>query len=184
MQKIKLVNGIIEDLIVIEDVRREIENEKKININYFSVSDEVIKSIESKLDSTRTFLEQKKLALRKEIDEKYEKKLSIYDSYKELVVIPFEGDYDEKIETLSPKFKEVGDKVEQFFVPELDRHKIKKLIIDTQKILDDTDYIVIKFYEAKLSMSDAPYSQEYLDEILAKRQVARDKINELKSLIK
>ena len=184
MQKVKLVNGIIEGLVVIEDVQKEFQNERELKIIQYSVSDEVISAIKTKSETMRTFSEQKKLALREQIDKEYEEKLSVYDEYKELVVIPFTESYNEEIETLIPKFKDVGDKVEQIFIPEIDRYKIKKLISDTQKILTDTDYVVIKSYEAKLSMSDAPYTQEYLDEILTKRQAARDKINELESLIK
>lgn len=184
MQKVKLVNGIIEGLVVIEDVQKEFQNERELKIIQYSVSDEVISAIKTKSETMRTFSEQKKLALREQIDKEYEEKLSVYDEYKELVVIPFTESYNEEIETLIPKFKDVGDKVEQTFIPEIDRYKIKKLISDTQKILTDTDYVVIKSYEAKLSMSDAPYTQEYLDEILTKRQAARDKINELESLIK
>ena len=184
MQKIKLVNGIIEGLVVIENVKKELQEERELKIIQHSISDEVINAIKFKSEIMRTFSEQKRLELRENIDKEYEEKLSEYDEYKELVVIPYTESYNEETETLIPQFKEVGDKVEQTFIPELDRYKIKRLISDTQKILTDTDYIVIKSYEAKLSMSDAPYTQEYLDEILTKRQAARDKINELESLIK
>lgn len=184
MQKVKLVNGIIEGLVVIEDIQKELQEERELKIIQHFISDEVINAIKFKSETMRTFSEQKRLELREKIDKEYEEKLSEYDEYKELVVIPYTESYNEEIETLMPQFKEVGDKVEQTFIPELDRYKIKRLISNTQKILTDTDYIVIKSYEAKLSMSDAPYTQEYLDEILTKRQAARDKINELESLIK
>jgi hypothetical protein len=186
MQKIKLVNGVIEDLVVIEDIMQQLKKEKELKYIQYSVSDEVINAIKSKSDdSMLTYSEKKKLELRNVIDDAFNKALSVYESdYKELVVIPYDRSYNEEIETLMPNFKHIGDKVEQTFIPQLDRYKIKKLISDTQSILDDTDYIIIKSYEAKLSMSDAPYTQEYLDKIFIKRQEARDKINELKSLIK
>ena len=184
MQKIKLVNGIIEGLVVIEDIINQLKKEKELQYIQHSISDEIINVIKSKSESMRTYSEQQKLKLRNAIDATFEKELSIYDEYKELVVIPYDKEYNEEIETLMPQFKDTGDKVEQTFIPELDRYKVKKLISVKQKILSDTDYIIIKSYEAKLSMSDAPYTQEYLDEILNKRQVARDKINELESLLK
>lgn len=184
MKKIKLVNNIIEGLVIIEDVQKELQEEKELIYIQHSISDEVINAIKSKPESMQTFSEQKRLALREQIDKEYDEKLSKYDEYKELVVIPYKESYNEETETLMPQFKDIGDKVEQTFIPELDRYKIKRLISDTQKILTDTDYVVIKLYEAKLSMSDTPYTQEYLDEILTKRQAARDKINELESLIK
>ena len=185
MQKIKLVNGIIEGLVVIEDVVKQLQKEKELQYIQHSISDEVINAIKSKSESMRTYSEQKKIELRNVVDKEYEKQLAVYENeYKELVVIPYDKTYNEETETLMPQFKDVGDKVEQTFVPELDRYKVKKLISVQQKILSDTDYIIIKSYEAKLSMSDAPYTQEYLDGVLEKRQAARDKINELESLLK
>lgn len=184
MKKIKLVNNIIEGLVIIEDVQKELQEEKELIYIQHSISDEVINAIKSKPESMQTFSERERLKLREVVDKKYEKKLSVYDEYKELIVIPYDKEYNEETEILIPQFKDIGDKVEQTFIPELDRYKIKKLISIQQKILSDTDYIIIKSYEAKLSMSDAPYTQEYLDEILTKRQAARDKINELESLIK
>lgn len=65
-----------------------------------------------------------------------------------------------------------------------DSDKINEVIQELNQYLSKTDYIIIKSYEAKLSMSDAPYTQEYLDEVINKRQTARDKINELESLLK
>ena len=62
--------------------------------------------------------------------------------------------------------------------------KIQKTIEELKKQLSVTDYVIIKVYEAKLSMSDAPYSQEYLDKTIQERQALRDKINELETLIK
>ena len=164
MQKIKLVNGIIEGLVVIEDIINQLKKEKELQYIQHSISDEIINAIKSKSESMHTYSEQKKIELRNVVDKEYEKQLAVYENeYKELVVIPYDKTYNEETETLMPQFKDVGDKVEQTFVPELDRYKVKKLISVQQKILSDTDYIIIKSYEAKLSMSDAPYTQEYLD---------------------
>ena len=60
---------------------------------------------------------------------------------------------------------------------------INTRIKELNKYLSDTDYIIIKSYEAKLSMSDIPYTQEYLDNVCNERQKARDEINELESLL-
>lgn len=185
MKKIKLASdGVIEGLVTIEDVQKELQKEKELIYIQHSISDEVINAIKSKPESMQTFSERKRLELREVVDKEYEEKLSTYDEYKELVVIPYNEEYNEETETLMPRFKDIGDKVEQTFAPELDRYKVRKLISVQQKILSDTDYIIIKSYEAKLSSSDASYTQEYLDEILNKRQSARDKINELSSLLK
>jgi hypothetical protein len=184
MKKVKFVNGIIEDLIITDEVIKELNKEKELILIKNSVSDDVINEIKRKKESMRTFSDQKKIELRKFIDKKYEEKFSKYDEYKELVVIPYNKEYNKETETLMPIFKEVENKVEQSFVPMLDKQRIKQSIKENKDVLKNTDYIIIKCYESKISMSDIPYSQEYLDEILTKRQAARDKINELESLIK
>lgn len=183
MQKIKIKNGIIEGLVDIEEVNRNLLKEKEYALIQNFVSDEVIQAIGDKPEAMRTLSEQQKLEIRKNIDQEFEKKLSEYDDYKELVVIQYRDSYNEETETLTPHFTEYDNRVEQTFTPRFDRYKVKKLIENNQKILTDTDYIIIKSYEAKLAMLDAPYSQEYLDEVLSKRQAARDKINELETLL-
>lgn len=64
------------------------------------------------------------------------------------------------------------------------RSKIQDKIAELKTELSGTDYIIIKAYEAKLSMSDTPYSQEQLEKITQERQALRDRINELEELIK
>lgn len=80
--------------------------------------------------------------------------------------------------------KDANNVYEHEIIIHNDSNEINKVIQILNKYLSDTDYIIIKSYEAKLSMSDAPYTQEYLDGVLEKRQAARDKINELESLLK
>ena len=183
MKKIKYINGIIEGLVDINDIKNDLNKKKEAKIIELSVSDDIINKIKNKPESMRTYSEQQKLIQRNRIEEEYNIALSKYDDYRELVVIPYVGKYNEEIETLTPKFRDLGDKVEQTFVLEISKQKIKRLISDNQKILTETDYIIIKSYEAKLSMSDAPYNQEYLDEVISRRQAARDKINELVALL-
>ena len=183
MKKIKYTNDIIEGLVDIDDIKNKLQKKKEQKIIEHSVSDDVINKIKNKLESMRTYSEQQKLIKRNRIEEEYNLALSQYDDYKELVIIPYTGKYNDEIEILIPKFRDLGDKVEQTFVLEISKQKIKKLISDNQKILTETDYIIIKSYEAKLSMSDAPYDQAYLDEVISKRQMVRDKINELIALL-
>lgn len=182
MKKIKFDNNFVR-VIDFDDILKKIESQKNKEIIQNSVTDEEISILKSKPESKLTSSERKKIELRKNIEEKYKNKLAFYDSYKEVVVIPYTNDYNKDIEFLRPVFKEVGDKVEQSFIPELDIQKIKRNIDENKKILSDTDYIITKSYEAKLSMSDAPYTSDYLDEIISKRQMARDRINELQSFL-
>lgn len=183
MQKVKIIDGIIYDLVTIEEVIENLKKEKDLKIIKFSVSDEILSAIKSKPEYMRTFSEQIKLETRGRIEKEYFEKLSTYDDYKELIIIPCDKSYNDEIETLIPEFKVIGDKVEQTFYPKLDKIKIQRLIAENKKILSDTDYIIIKCYESKLSLSDNSYSKEYIDQILNKRQSARDKINQLESLM-
>jgi hypothetical protein len=182
MQKIKIKNNIIEDIVIIEDEQKRLQGEHNLNIIRYSVSDEVIDAIKSKPLAMRTMSENKKLETRENIDRMFQMKLSQYDDYKELVEIPFNGDYDKKTEILISQFKEFDDRVEKSYTPRVSVQKINELINHYRNILSETDYIIIKTYEAKLSMLDAPYSSEYFEEILSKRQNARDEINALEML--
>ena len=179
-----MINGIIEGLVEIEKIREELNRERELKIITLSVSDDIINAIKQKPKSKVTYSEQQKLNIRNKIDEEYSNKLSVYDEYKELVTITYTGEYDAETDILIPHFKEYRDRVEQHFTAKTDKLKVIETINKNKKILSDTDYIIIKSYEAKLSLSDSPYTQEYLDEVFYKRQTARDRINELESLLK
>lgn len=184
MKKIKIENNKIIRIVDFDEIKLKLSRDKETELLNNDVSDVIINLIKNKQESLITYSDKIKLKKREEIELKYKELLEEYENYKELIVIPYEDKYDKNIEILKSNFKELDNVVQQYFVPVLSEDKIKRNIDKNLKILSDTDYIVIKSYEAKLSMSDAPYTQEYLDEILTKRQAARDKINELESLIK
>lgn len=182
MQKIKIKNNIIEDIVIIEDERRRLQEEYNLNVIRYSVSDEVIDAIKSKPLAMRTMSENKKIETRENLDRVFQMKLSQYDDYKELVEIPFNGDYNKETEVLISQFKEFDDRVEKSFTPQVSIQKINELINNHRNFLSETDYIIIKTYEAKLLMLDAPYSSEYFEEIMSKRQNAREEIHALEML--
>ena len=184
MKKIKIKNNIIEGIIDLEDIKLNLQKERDLAITKYSVSDEIIESIKSKSIEDVSSFEKEKISIREKIDSNYKESLSKYDDYKELVIIPYEEEYDSSLYFLKPKFTEFSDKVEQTYTIELDSCSIFQQINSYRKLLNDTDYIIIKSYEEKLSLSDFSYSKEYLDDVIDKRKKAREKINELELLLK
>ena len=63
---------------------------------------------------------------------------------------------------------------------EIETEKIMAKIEALKNQLDETDYMIIKASEYQLLGLEIPYDMESLH---AKRQVVRDKINELEALI-
>lgn len=185
MRKINIKNGIIEDIFVYEDRVRECEEEYNNALKTHSVSDDAINEINSRGNENLTNEDKSKLSERQKIDDDYNKKLEYLNSCYELVEISYDGkEFDEEIYTLVPQFKIVNNTVEQTYKSQLDRHKILQKISELKKKLADTDYIVIKSYEARLSNEDMPYTQKYMDEVFSERKALREKINYLDDLIK
>ena len=61
---------------------------------------------------------------------------------------------------------------------------INEIINENKQHLSSTDYIIIKAYEAKVMMQDAPYSDEFMTKTTEERQKIRDEINRLEELLK
>lgn len=184
MKKIKIENNIVKDIIDFNKISSELQEKHRITIYENEISDEVINYIKSKPQEKITFTDSVKLSLREKIDNNLNKVLSSYSDYKELIIIPYTEEYDKSLYSLIPQYEELSDKVKQTFVVKLDKQKVKSKIAECKKILSDTDYIIIKAYEAKLSLTDPPYSSEYLNDIVNKRQEVRNKINSLELLLK
>ena len=184
MKKIKIENNIVKDIIDFDNLLSEFQEQHRVMLYKNDISDKVINNIKSKPKEKITFTESIKLSLRERIDNELNNILSNYNDYKELVVIPYTEEYDKDLYSLIPQYKELSNKVEQTFIVELDKQKVKIKIAELRKVLSDTDYIIIKAYEAKLSLIDPPYSSEYLNDIVNKRQEVRNKINSLELLLK
>lgn len=92
--------------------------------------------------------------------------------------------FNEDLEILTVSYIESENEIIEKWNVQIDVSKVNKKIKKLKDSLASTDFIIIKAYEAKLSMSDAPYSQEQLEKITQERQALRDRINELEELIK
>lgn len=179
-------DGSLADIINYEDKINELLNDKKLELVDKSIDDDIMGVISRKKEERRTIADLKKIVLREKIDKKYDELIKkIDEEYFEFIPQHEHnlelGEFDEA----GTYIEMVDDKIYQRWRifknnPGLIRDKIEKL----KQELASTDYIVIKAYEAKLSMSDSPYSKEELDKTIEHRQALRNKINELEELIK
>lgn len=190
MLKVKVnkenINQIL-DMINIEDRLSELEQEYKLGLIENSVDDAVMDVIFRKKENKRTFSDLKKIILRKQLDEQYESALKEYEE--EYIEFIPKHNHDVEYEEFDAPYTynergEDGKIYQRWGVEKNNKSLINDKIKQLKEELASTDYVVIKAYEAKLSMSDSPYSQDKLDEITQHRQTLRDRINELKELIK
>lgn len=164
----------------------ELNESKKIELVRLSIDDEVMGVISRKNESRRTIADLKKIVLREKVDKKYDELLKkLDDEFMEFIPQHQHnlelGEFDEAetyISVVGNKIYQKWRKVEKN--SGLIQEKIQLLKLE----LGSTDYKIIKAYEAKLSMSDAPYTQNELDKIIAERQALRDRINELEEMLK
>ena len=180
--KAKLINGVI-DIIDYDAECSKINEEYNRNITINSVPDSVIDVILKKNEDDRTIEDLKKLVIRKNIEDKKAKRLSKFDDYKDFVVEEYRGTLGE-YERLIPSFEDTGDAIKQTYKAEFCKQFVNEKIYELKKKLVDTDYQVIKYYEAKITLSEMPYTSDEINSIIAERQGIRDKINELQEMIK
>lgn len=161
----------------------QVESTYKNLIIQNSVDDDTINSILLKSEGNRTMSDLKKIIERKKIDDWYDKKKSEFNDYKDLTVIPYEGKI-EGYEILTPKFSEEENQITQTYEKIVSKQLINEIILNLKEQLSSTDYIIIKAYEAKVMMQDAPYSDEFMTKTTEERQKIRDEINRLEELLK
>lgn len=178
--------GIVSDVINYDKVIGQLKKEFELKCIQNSVDDAVINVILKKREEKRTFSDLKKIILRKKIEDDFNNQMKLYnEDYIEFIPSYYEfelGEFDEA-STFFEKGED-GKIYQRWTLIKNNKSKIINKIEKLKKQLSETDYIIIKSYEAKLSMSDAPYSQDELDKIIQERQLIRDKINELEELIK
>lgn len=179
-------NGIVSNFIEYEKVINDLKKEFEFNCIQNNVEDKVINLILEKNDKKRKNEDLRKIIIRKKLEDTYKKKKETYDEqYVEFIPSnpPVEAGELDDISTYYEKGED-GKIYQCWNVNKNHPGKVKIKIKELKDSLSKTDYLIIKTYEAKISMSDAPYSQEYLDEIIQERQALRDRINELEELIK
>lgn len=151
-----------------------------------SVDDETINTILAKVEDKRTISDLRKIVLRKNLEDEYNSnKENIETNYLEYKADDISdldlGEFD----GIQP-YIEVKDNIvyQRFSVIKNSSTKINETISTLKTKLSSTDYIIIKAYEAKVTMQDAPYTDEYMTQITEERQKIRDEINRLEELLK
>ena len=147
-------------------------------IKFHGIDLEQVKKINSK--KKKTAYEENILALVLKIEEEYTSRIEEINSYKELEISnkPSVSDTDQVV----PYYEEQGDKVVMLWeVKKNDPFRVYDKISKLKKQLSDSDYKIIKCYEAFLSKADEmPYD---LQTLISERQALRDEINSLEEII-
>lgn len=164
----------------------QMDKDYKLSLVENSVDDETINAILSKAENKRTVSDLRKIVLRQNIDSTYKlNKENLEADYLEYQADDFRslelGEYDE-MET----YVEVKDNIvhQRFKIVKNTVRKLNAAIESLKERLSSTDYIIIKSYEAKVMMQDAPYSDEFMTKTTEERQKIRDEINRLEELLK
>lgn len=164
----------------------QIDRDYKLSLIENSVDDETINAILSKSEDKRTISDLRKIVLKKNIDDNYRaSKESLETDYLEFRADDVSdldlGEYDE-----TEAYIEVKDNVvyQRFRVIKNTTRKLNEAIVNLKEQLSSTDYIIIKAYEARVMMQDAPYSDEFMTKTTEERQKIRDEINRLEELLK
>ena len=164
----------------------QIDKDYKLSLIENSVDDETINAILSKAENKRTVSDLRKIVLRQNIDSAYKSnKENLETDYLEFQADDFRslelGEYDEM-----EAYVEVKDNIvhQRFKIVKNTTRKLNAAIESLKERLSSTDYIIIKAYEAKVMMQDAPYSDEFMTKTTEERQKIRDEINRLEELLK
>lgn len=161
-----------------EQLDKKYNELKKAN----GVDDLTIKDILSKPEDERTSDDLMKLFIRDKLNKELKELRNKYDDYKEFVEIPYDGEvpvgYSERF-VYSNENDKVYRRVELFVDLYYVRDEIKRI----KKELTDTDYIIIKSYEAELLGEEQPYDKEYIKEVATKRAEMRNQINQLEAIL-
>jgi hypothetical protein len=159
-----------------------INNEYEYELTVNSVPDSIIDVILQKSDDERTVEDLQKIVIRKNIEDKKTERLKVFDGYKDLVIEKYSGTVGE-YEILEPVFEDTGDTIKQTYKPVFSKQSVNEKIYELKKQLLNSDYKVIKYYEAKITLSETPYSTDEINAVITERQSIRDKINELQEML-
>lgn len=91
--------------------------------------------------------------------------------------------YDTETQMLEVSYKETKTEIRERWKVCRNDNKINSTIVDIKSKLSSTDYMIIKSYEAKLTMTTAPYSNDELEQMIRQRQQWRDEINRLEQIL-
>lgn len=182
MNKAKIISRYTVQVINYDTELSKIETIYKSEIAKHGVADEVINPILKKKEEKRTFDELLLIVKRKEIEDQRTEQLNILSTFKEFVPSVFTGELGE-YDSPKPYYIEEGESVlQKWEVISNDPAKIASKISSLKSELEDSDYKVMKCYEATIAKVDEmPYDA---NELIESRQTKRDEINRLEALLK
>lgn len=182
MNKAKIISRYTVQVINYDAELSKIETIYKSDIAKYGVADEVINPILKKKEEKRTLEELMLIVKRKEIEDQRTEQLDMLSTFKEFVPSNFNGELGE-YDSPKPYYIEESESVlQKWEVISNDPAKIASKISALKSELDESDYKVMKCYEAAIAKSDEmPYNP---DELIESRQAKRDEINRLEALLK
>lgn len=182
MNKAKIISRYSVNVINYDAELAKIDTIYKSDIAKYGVADEVINPILKKKEEKRTVDELLLIVKRKEIEDQRTEQLNILSTFKEFVTSVFTGELGE-YDSPKPYYIEEGDSVlQKWDIIANDPAKIASKISSLKSELEDSDYKVMKCYEATIAKSEEmPYDA---DELIESRQAKRNEINRLEALLK
>ncbi len=182
MNKAKIISRYTVQVINYDAELAKVETIYKSEIAKHGVADEVINPILKKKEEKKTFDELLLIVKRKEIEDQRTEQLNILATFKEFVPSVFTGELGE-YDSPKPYYIEEGESVlQKWEVISNDPAKIASKISSLKSELEDSDFKVMKCYEATIAKVDEmPYDA---NELIESRQTKRDEINRLEDLLK
>lgn len=182
MNKAKIISRYSVHVINYDTELSKIETIYKSDIVKYGVADEVINPILKKEDKERSIDELLLIVKRKEIEDQKTEQISILETFKEFVPSSFNGELGEYDSPKPYYIEENGVVLQKWEVITNDSAKIASKIASLKSELDESDYKVMKCYEATIAkLDEMPYD---LDALVLSRQEKRDEINRLEALLK
>ncbi len=177
--KAKILDSKSIAVIDFESKKQQVEWYYNNSLKENKITDEFIKPILKKKENKRTEDDLIKIILRKQLDDEYKNQLAElaeYKNYKPSAV----PDGVSPLDSVVPYYEEVDGVIYQKWkVVKNDKAKINERISNLKKELNNGDYKIIKTFEAKIASKELPYDENELENLLNKRQLIRDEINEL-----
>lgn len=177
--KAKILDSKSIAVIDFESKKQQVERYYNNSLKENKITDEFIKPILKKKENKRTEDDLIKIVLRKQLDDEYKNQLAELAEYKDYKpsAVP---DSVSPLDSVVPYYEEVDGVIYQKWkVVKNDKAKINERISNLKKELNNGDYKIIKTFEAKIASKKLPYSENELENLLNKRQLIRDEINEL-----
>lgn len=180
--KAKYIDKYSVSILDVDAELEKIKRDKKEQLYNSRVEDTVYNRLLEKIEDgiELTNEERQLVSTRKQIDEFFDhRKSQVLEHNKDFIEADLSsiGEFEE----IKLTYKETETQVIQICSSNgKSRYKIKLKIAELQKQLSDSDYKIIKLYEAQVAGDEPPYDSK---SVIDARQELRDKINELEKLL-